>query len=177
MRWFWLLIYYGIARKLPRSTTPILGRFSKGFRYLCVKNIFKACGTSVNIERNAYFGSGFEVEIGDFSGIGYQCEVPSNIKIGSYVMMAPEVFIPKLNHAFDDLAKPMCLQGTKSGLRTVIEDDVWIGRRVIVNPGRRLKKGSIYAAGCVVIKDFPEYSIVGGNPSVLIKSRGATSHV
>ena len=54
---------------------------------------------------------------------------------------------------------------------TVIEDDVWIGRNVIMTPGRLIKKGSIIAAGCVLSKDFPEYSIVGGNPSKLIRIR------
>ena len=37
--------------------------------------------------------------------------------------------------------------------------------------GRTVKKGSIIAARCVLTKDFPEYSIVGGNPSKLIRSR------
>ena len=40
-----------------------------------------------------------------------------------------------------------------------------------MTPGRRVRKGSIIAAGSVLTKDFPEYSIVGGNPARLIKSR------
>ena len=53
----------------------------------------------------------------------------------------------------------------------VIEDDVWIGGHVIINAGRRIRKGTIIAAGSVVTKDFPEYSIIGGNPVKLIKIR------
>ena len=34
-----------------------------------------------------------------------------------------------------------------------------------------MKKGSIVAMGSVLTKDFPEYSVVGGNPAKLIKSR------
>ena len=37
--------------------------------------------------------------------------------------------------------------------------------------GRKLAKGSIVAEGSVVTKDFPEYSIIGGNPARLIRSR------
>jgi len=55
--------------------------------------------------------------------------------------------------------------------RTIIEDDVWIGRQVIMSPGRHIKEGTIIAAGTVLSKDFPEYSIVGGNLSRLIKYR------
>ena len=56
-------------------------------------------------------------------------------------------------------------------LATIIEDDVWIGRGVMMTPGRVVKRGSVIAAGCVLCKDFPEYSVIGGNPSKFIKSR------
>ena len=52
-----------------------------------------------------------------------------------------------------------------------VEDDVWIGRGVFIMSGKKIKKGSILAAGTVLTKNFPEYSIIGGNPSRLIKSR------
>ena len=53
----------------------------------------------------------------------------------------------------------------------VIEDDVWIGQRVIILPGVTIYKGCIIGAGAVVTKSFPPYSIIGGNPAKLIKSR------
>ena len=40
-----------------------------------------------------------------------------------------------------------------------------------MTPGRHIKKGSIIAAGCVLTKDFDEYSIIGGNPGKIIKKR------
>ena len=40
-----------------------------------------------------------------------------------------------------------------------------------MTPGRVVKRGSVIAAGCVLCKDFPEYSVIGGNPSKFIKSR------
>ena len=86
-------------------------------------------------------------------------------------MMAPEVFIAKNNHRFDKTATPMCFQGASENGITIIEDDCWIGRRVIMTPGRHIKKGSIIATGSVLTKDFDEYSIIGGNPAKLIKKR------
>ncbi|MEI3484089.1 MAG: hypothetical protein V8R12_04035 [Bacteroides faecis] len=65
----------------------------------------------------------------------------------------------------------MCHQGHTPILPTVVEDDVWIGRDVLITPGRIIKRGSIVAAGCVLCKNFPEYSVIGGNPSKLIRSR------
>lgn len=60
---------------------------------------------------------------------------------------------------------------SKRNPQTVIEDDCWIGTRVIMTPGRKIGKGSILAAGAIVTKDVEPYSIVGGNPARVIKKR------
>lgn len=52
-----------------------------------------------------------------------------------------------------------------------IEHDVWIGRDVILSLGIRLGTGCVVAAGSVVTKDVAPYSIVGGNPATVIRSR------
>lgn len=167
----YLVSYYCFARFLPTSYTPIVGKVSKWIRYQLCRNIFAKCGKNVNVERGAFFGSGSLIEIGDNSGIGVNCHLPSNTKIGNNVMMAPNCYIFNMNHAFDRTDIPMCQQGSTPPLTTIIEDDVWIGRGVMMTPGRVVKRGSVVAAGCVLCKDFPEYSIVGGNPSRFIKSR------
>ena len=53
----------------------------------------------------------------------------------------------------------------------VIEDDCWIGCNVTVLSGVTIGRGSIVAAGAVVNKDVPPYSIVGGVPARLLKPR------
>lgn len=66
----------------------------------------------------------------------------------------------------------MCFQGYPTyDSQTVIEDDCWIGARVIILPGRRIGKGSIIGAAAVVTKDVEPYNIVGGNPARVIKKR------
>ena len=120
----------------------------------------------------AYFGTGRNIEIGDYSGIGENCVIPKNTIIGKYVMMAPQVHIVANNHNFSNTETPMCFQGSPDNPPvTIIEDDCWIGTHVILTPGRRVKKGTIVAAGAVLTKDFDEYSIVGGNPAKLIRKR------
>lgn len=171
-RVLFLILYYGFAQYLPGSYTPIFGKLYNSIRIWCVKHIFKKCGKISTIDRKAYFGTGRNIEIGDYSGIGANCIVPNNTIIGKYVMMAPEVHIVANNHNFNDVSKPMCFQGSpKNPPITIIEDDCWIGVRVIMTPGRHIKKGTIVAAGSVLTKDFDEYSIVGGNPAKLIRKR------
>lgn len=167
---FFLAIYKLIAKNLPATGYWLGGNLSRNFRVFCCKQIFKSVGKSVNIEHGANFNRGFEIEIGDFSGIGVNCFVPDDIVIGKDVMMGPNCFILDRNHLVDRVDIPMRGRGFVFK-KTIIEDDVWIGRQCIFTPGRIVKKGTIVGAGTVLCKDFPEYSIVGGNPSRLIKSR------
>ena len=166
-----LLLYYSFLYYLPQSGMPLLGKIVKKMRYFCCKSIFKKCGKNVNIERKAYFGMGTLVEIGDNSGIGVNAMIPSDTIIGKNVMMGPNCYILAMNHSFNRIDIPMVEQGFTEKKRTIIGNDVWIGRDVLMTPGRTIADGSIIAAGCVLTKDFPKYSIVGGNPSRIIRSR------
>ena len=53
----------------------------------------------------------------------------------------------------------------------VFEGDNWIGANVTVLRGVKIGKGAVVAAGAVVTKDVPAYSIVGGVPAKVIKNR------
>ena len=52
-----------------------------------------------------------------------------------------------------------------------IEDDCWIASNAVILAGVTVGKGAVVAAGSIVTKDVPPYSIVGGNPAKIIKSR------
>lgn len=168
---FWLFVYYCFARFLPASTFPLLGGCCRKFRGFVCKHIFKKSGKNTNIERMTFFGAGNDIEIGDNSGIGINCVIPNGTKIGNDVMMAPNCYILPYNHRFDRIDIPMREQGTIEKKNVIIDDDVWIGRDVTMTPGRHISKGTIVGACCVLTKDFPAYSVVGGNPSRLLKSR------
>lgn len=164
-----IALYYSIARWLPES-----GRFFNiggvTRRFLC-KNIFRYIGEHVNIERGAWFGSGTEIQIGDYSGLGINCHIPNGTILGKYIMMGPNCWIHDVNHNISDINTPMCFQGMLPKKITVIEDDVWIGRNVSMTPGRHILKGTVIGMCSCVTKDFPEYSILGGVPARFIKSR------
>ena len=53
----------------------------------------------------------------------------------------------------------------------VVEDDVWMGENVLVLSGVKIGKGAVVAAGSIVVKDVPPYSIVGGSPAKILKYR------
>ena len=51
----------------------------------------------------------------------------------------------------------------------VVEEDVWIGVNVTLLAGVTLGRGCVVAAGAVVTKSMPPYSLVGGVPARFIK--------
>lgn len=54
---------------------------------------------------------------------------------------------------------------------TIIENNAWIGMNAMIMPGVTIGEGAIVAAGSVVAKNVPPYTIVGGNPAKEIKKR------
>jgi len=162
------LIYYTIAKHLPVSSSGIqIGQ--RAFRAFCGKLMLKRCGKKVNIEKGAIFSA--KVSLGDFSGIGMNSRINGDCSIGDYVMMGCDVVVITRNHAFDRTDIPMMHQGFEEERPVVIGNDVWIGDRVIIMPGVHVGDGSIIAAGAVVTHDVPSYTIVGGVPAKVIKSR------
>jgi len=52
-----------------------------------------------------------------------------------------------------------------------IEDNVWLGSRIIILGGVRIGEGAIIQAGSVVVNDIPKYGIAGGHPAKVFKYR------
>ncbi|MCR4437147.1 MAG: CatB-related O-acetyltransferase [Clostridiales bacterium] len=165
-----LILYYLVACRLPGSDWPYsLG--AKHIRAFLCRRIFRRAGKGINIERGAFFGSGRDIEIGDYSGLGLNCRVSGPLTIGDNVMMGPDVLIYTQNHNFGSTQIPMIKQGNSERRKVTIGNDVWIAARVIILSGVTIGDGAVIGAGAVVTKDVPPYAVVGGNPARVIKYR------
>jgi len=176
MRRIYLLLYYGFARFLPKSTTPLLGKFAKVLRYFLCKRIFLKAGEKLNVEQGAYFGNGREIEVGYEVGFGrnFQCR-SVRLKVGDYLMMGEDVLFQGGKHNFDDINIPMGHQGSEGKTSLQIDDDVWIGARAVILAGcSHIGRGVVIGAGSVVTRDIPDYAVVGGNPAKIIRYRNVT---
>lgn len=60
--------------------------------------------------------------------------------------------------------------GERSTDFPVIEDEVWVGPHAIIVGGVRIGRGSRIAGGAFISRDVPAYSVVSGNPHVIIKT-------
>ena len=162
------VLYVGIGKHLPMSGARVsLG--ARRFRQFCAHLILEDCGEWVNIDKGVTFAT--DIKLGNGSGIGANCSIPTGVSIGENVMMGIDILMFTNEHRHDDVTVPMGAQGRTPVEPIVIEDDVWIGSRSLIMKGVRIGHGAIIAAGSVVTKSVPPYEIWGGNPARFLKSR------
>lgn len=105
-------------------------------------------GAIINI--GAVIGDGTMIDMG--AVLGGRAIVGKNCHIGAGSVLAGVVEPP-------------------SATPVVIEDDVLIGANAVVIEGVRVGKGSVVAAGAVVIEDVPSGVVVAGVPAKIIKKK------
>jgi len=108
------------------------------------------------------------VIIGDRTKIGLSNTIIGPVTIGNDIRLAQNITLSGLNHNYEDVSMPIHVQGVSTS-PIVIEDDSWIGSNVVVVAGVTIGKHSIVAAGSIVTKDIPPYSVVVGNPGRVLK--------
>jgi acetyltransferase-like isoleucine patch superfamily enzyme len=163
-----LIIYYFFIRNLPSSYFPLGSIFNK-LRVGILKKI-------ITIGDHNVIQTGFRFGMRDVLTIGDHCQINENVyiqsaRIGNYVLIAQNVSMMAVTHKFDSTDIPMIKQGSTKADPVIIEDDVWIGRNVIVMPGITIGKGAIVGAGAVVTKNIPSYAIAAGVPAKIIRYR------
>lgn len=107
------------------------------------------------------------LEIHDKACLGLKSEVYNlgPVKIGERSVIAQYTYLCNGSHDFSDKRLPLLVGNME------IEEDVFIGAKVIVLPGIIIRKCTVVGAGSVVTRDTHEFSIYGGNPARLIKIR------
>jgi len=93
-----------------------------------------------------------------------------SVTIGNNFHSGEEILVITQNHNYNHgQAIPY---DTKYDLKEIIiEDNVWIGSRVIILGNVTIGEGAIIQAGSVVVNDIPKYGIAGGHPAKVFKFR------
>ncbi|MDA9404094.1 acyltransferase [Bradyrhizobium sp. CCBAU 45389] len=127
-------------------------------------------------------GHGGRITIGEWCYVGDDTRIWSgaSIEIGNRVLISHSVNI------FDNLSHPIRAAERHEQAKQIftlghprrlslddrpikICDDAWIGACAMVMRGVTIGEGGIVAAGAVVTKDVPAYSIVAGNPATIVR--------
>lgn len=111
----------------------------------------------INIGRNVLLGRGSMVSSASF------------LEIADFTITGPYCCFSNADHDIQDLFSPILQQGAKSAGDLIIEENCWIGFGVIIVKPVRVGRGSIVAAGSVVLEDIPPFSVVAGNPARIKK--------
>jgi len=173
----WMLIPTGEAS--PRLwvrlfVNPILNKRGKGSKIKRARmdilpfNVF-ALGTCSTIEDYCTINNGVgDVTIGDNTLIGIGNVIIGPVQVGNNVIFAQNIVASGLNHEYRDAFLPIHAQKINVA-PIVIEDDCWIAANAVITSGVTIGKHAVIAAGAVVTKNIPPYSVAVGNPARVIK--------
>lgn len=118
-------------------------------------------------------GRGVEINVESRAYVGHRCLFYGHggIHVGRDALLANDVQLICGNHTHVRRDLPIRAQPTEER-PIVIEDDVWLGASAIVLGGVTIGQGSVVAAGAVVTRSLPPYSISRGVPAQIVGTRG-----
>ncbi|MGE3507404.1 MAG: acyltransferase [Vicinamibacterales bacterium] len=113
------------------------------------------------------------LEIGAGTILGYLnvFSVAQSITIGRHCLFAGEIkVIDNNSHSLDfEKRRANAPLHASEVAPIVIDDDVWIGTNCIILKGVTIGRGAVVAAGSVVTRDVPPFTVVAGNPARVVK--------
>lgn len=149
--------------------------------YTLGKRRFLTCGVGLHVGRGTRLWAPSALRIGSHVYIGKQVHIEANCEIGDYCLIANRVaIIGRHDHDFTAVGFPMRyapwigssrFPSPHIDVKAVIGSDVWLGFGAIVLTGVTIGRGSVIAAGSVVTKDIPPYSIAAGVPAKVVGRR------
>jgi acetyltransferase-like isoleucine patch superfamily enzyme len=124
-----------------------------------------------NIESPFHCDYGYNIEIGENFFANYNLIILdcARVTIGDNVMIGPNVSLYTAGHP---VQSGLRWQGIEYALPIIIEDNVWIGGNVVINPGVLIGKNSVIGSGSVVTRNIPENMIAYGNPCKPVRGTG-----
>jgi len=114
------------------------------------------------VNKNTFLGKNVNFNGMEIGGCGV-------VKIGDNFHSGKECSIITQNHNYE--GKKIPYDSTYICKDVTIEDNVWLGNRVIILGGVTIGEGAIIQAGSVVVKDIPKYAIAGGHPAKVFSKR------
>lgn len=144
------------------------------------KRAMRHCGKGVYIRPMSSDIKGLHnLSIGDGTSIPkgsviYCTEAP--LTIGRKVVFGPRPTIITGDHRIDIIGKHIIdvtveEKLPENDMPIQIEDGVWVGANVTILKDVTIGRGSVVAAGAVVTRSCPPYSIIGGVPAKIIGAR------
>ncbi|OKL56492.1 hypothetical protein UA08_08242 [Talaromyces atroroseus] len=126
-------------------------------------------GDQAFIEPPFYVDYGCNIRLGDRFYANFNLTILDCglVTIGDRVMFGPNVSIYAATHETDVQSRRENIEYARP---VVIGDDCWVGGNVVILPGVTVGKGCTIAAGAVVSRDIPDWSVAMGQPARVVKT-------
>lgn len=133
----------------------------------------------LTIGEEVWFGTGCWLNaIGGTIVIGDGCRFSGDVTIsaaasvilGRDVLVARGVHIGDHDHAWEDAEQPVIHQGITNVAPVTVGEGAWLGHNVTVTAGVSIGRAAVVAAGAVVTRDVPDFSLAAGVPTRVIRS-------
>ena len=92
-----------------------------------------------------------------------------SVQIGEHCLVAAYSIVRDADHGMDKGV--LIKEQMQCSAPILIEDDVWLGRHVVVTAGCKIGTGAIIGANAVVTREIPTHHVVGGVPARVIRAR------
>lgn len=165
---FIALYYLGFIRLFSYLLSCVPSHHFRNFFYTKIMGLKK--GTHVIIYSHAEIREAYNISIGDGTIIGDRAILDGRkgIIIGKNVNFSSNVSIWTEQHDHRDSLFRCETQEKKP---VIIGDRVWIGPNTIILHSVNIGEGAVIAAGAVVTKDVPAFTIFAGIPAKKIGER------
>ena len=112
--------------------------------------------------------SGAVLEIGERTLVNFGTSIVAlqEVRIGAHCHIGPQCII--MDNSFHEMDPDRRLEEPASQPIS-IEDNVWLGARVIVMPGVTIGRDAVVGAGSVVTRDVPPRAFAAGVPASVIR--------
>lgn len=155
----WGVVYWTLFRFSPR---PLYG-----WRRFLLRCFGAKIAAKVVVHSSVSIWAPWNLEMAEYAclAFGVDCYCVDHVYIGKHVTVSQYAFLCTASHDLSDPNRALVTAPIR------LEELSWVFARAFIAPGVTLGQGAVAAACAVVVKNVAPWTIVGGNPARVIKSR------
>jgi acetyltransferase-like isoleucine patch superfamily enzyme len=138
--------------RVEGSGKIIIGNRVKIWSHMGITQISVGENARLTISDNTFINTGVVISVRNEVYIGQNCQIANQV-----------IIMDNDFHGIEDRNKP------EDPAPVIIEDNVWLATRCTILKGVTIGHGAVVAAGAVVTRDVPPYTLVGGVPAKIIR--------
>lgn len=142
-------------------------RVMHGWRRFLLRVFGARIGRGVRVYGSSRIWAPWNLTMGEFSVLGdcVDCYSVASVEIGAHSVVSQYSFLCAATHDPDVATFPLIAKPIRIGERA------WVAADVFVGPGVTIGDGVVVGARSSVFKDVTPWTVVGGSPARLIRTR------